>query len=190
MAEETIPQMRERIDKLTDENKDLKSQLESKDSEIRVRDAREAFRKAGYNPKHGDLYAKDNPEGEITPDDVASYAEEWDLHPVETESESTDSTQEDSSQGGDGSTSEADDGSDALSSLNRSGSRSGQGGGGSSDDKTYTRQEWAELNRTDPVKAAAALNQGRVETSGSPNARSGQDLGRGDNPYVSQHAEV
>lgn len=178
MSEETIPQMRDALDKANERIKTLEGDVQTKDFEIKKRDAREAFRGAGYNPKHGDLFARDNPEAsEITAEAVASYAEEWNLAPL--------STNEPPAPEGDD-TSDEDDGTDALSSLDRSGTRGGDGGGGSSGEPKLTRQDWMELQATDPVAASAALRQGRVELSTGGNLRAGQKSVRGGNPYEPQ----
>ena len=181
MSDETIPQMRERIEELTKELSKKDGEIEKLGGELRVRDAREAFRLAGYNPKHGDLFARENPEGDIDAEAVAQFADTWDLAPADTSNPEG---------GEEESADDVDDGSGALADMNRSGSRSGAGGGGSSEQKTYTRSEWLELNQTDPAAAAAALNQGRVETSGNPNVRTGEGNVRpGDNPYATQYAQ-
>lgn len=174
MSEETIPQMREAIEAKDKEIQTLNSEVETLGGKLRASDAREAFRDAGYNPKHGTLFAQSNPEGDITPELVSQYADDWDLSPLAEEG----STQEE------GSTTDADDGTDALASLERGGSRAGEGGSGSSEDRTYTRQEWLEMRTSDPAKAAAVLNQGRVETSQSGNFRSDHAPVSGANPYV------
>lgn len=172
MSEETIPQMREALDAKDKTIQGQTDQIEKLNQQVRASESREAFRDAGYNPKHGDLFAQQNPEGDITPELVASFAGEWDLSPAA----------EGTSDGGDGTDSD-DDGTDALDSMDRSGSRAGEGGSGSSDQQTYTRQEFLEMQMSDPVKAATALNQGRVLISTSGNLRSGQDAAPGRNPY-------
>lgn len=183
MSEETIPEMRAAIDAKDAKIKDLEGALAAKDQDIRVRDAREAFRTAGYNPKHGDLFARD-PEhtGDITAEAVAAYADKWDLAPAQAGSNDTASNQ-----GSD--TSDADEGTDALKGMDRSGTRSGEGGGGTPTEQTMTRQEWSELQATDPVAASQALSQGRVIISTTGNLRAGQAPVRGGNPYEPQLAD-
>jgi hypothetical protein len=174
MTEETIPEMRERIEAQNKAIKDKDTEIGKLNSQLRVRDAREAFRGAGYNPKHGDLFATTNPEGEITAEAVAAFAGEWDLQPAASDSIADEGTDD---------TSDADDGTDTLGSLGRSGTRAGEGGGGSSLEKTLTRQDWMELQATDPVAASQALSQGRVLISEGGNLRTGQSAVRGRNPY-------
>lgn len=183
MSEETIPQMREAIEAANKRVKELEDTVSSKDQELRVRDAREAFRDAGYNPKHGDLFANDpNQNGEITAEAVAAYADQWDLAPA-----SVDGKQDASAEEGD-STGDQDDSSDTFSSMDRSGTRAGDGGGGSSTEQSLTRQEWMELQASDPVAASQALRQGRVLISTSENLKSGQTASVGGNPYETQHS--
>lgn len=180
MSEETIPQMRETIETLQKQNKEHEGTIAKLQGDLRVRDAREAFRVAGYNPKHGDLFAKDNPgDGEITAEMVAEYASTWDLAPAASESGGSDEGK---------TTTDGGEGTDALSTMSRSGTRAGEGGGGSSTERSMTRQEWMELQATDPVAASAALSQGRVVISTSGNLRSGQEARRGGNPYEPQVA--
>jgi hypothetical protein len=181
MSEETIPQMRDQIDSQAKQIKTLEGTNAELGKDLRTRDAREAFRDAGYNPKHGDLYADKNPSGDITQELVASFAGDWDLSPLSDDSDSSDE--------GDGTT-DAGDGSDALSSMDRSGSRAGDGGDGVSNQKLLTRQEWAEMKVSDPAQAAAALNQGRVLVSTSGNLRVGQTQAPGVNPYEPTLAEA
>jgi hypothetical protein len=176
MSEETIPQMRDTIDaqaKTIKGNEDTIGQL---NQTVRAHDARDAFRHAGYNEKHGDLYATQNTEGDITPELVAAFAGDWDLSPIA----------EASSDDGEGDTDTADDGSDALGSMDRSGSRSGDGGDGSSEGPVLSRQEYLEMQVSDPARAVAALNQGRVLLSTSGNLRAGQSATPGTNPYEPQ----
>lgn len=177
--EETIPQMRDSIEALKKEGKAKDAEIARLGKDLRVRDAREAFRTAGYNPKHGDLFASSNPEGDITPEGVAKFADEWDLQPA--------SVVDGSDEGG--STSDEDDDTSGFTGMSRSGTRTGEGGGGSSTDKVLTRQEWMELNATDPVAASQALSQGRVLISSSGNLKAGQSVNRGGNPYEPQLAE-
>lgn len=183
MSDETIPQMRETIESLQKAVKEKDESIGKLNGDLRVRDAREAFRKAGFNPKHGDLFADKNPEGEITEQSVKDFAVSWDLAPAASEGGDGDS-----SDGGD-STSDVDDGTDALGSLARGGTRAGEGGGGSATQQTLTRQEWQELQVTDPVAASQALSQGRVLISTSGNLKAGQTPVRGGNPYEPQVAE-
>lgn len=180
MSEETIPQMRETIEALQKQNKAYEGTIAELRGQLRVRDAREAFRQAGYNPKHGDLFAKDNPgDGEITAEMVADYARTWDLAPAASKSDGS-AEEETTTDGGQGT--------DTLSSMSRSGTRAGEGGGGYSTERSMTRQEWMELQATDPVAASAALRQGRVVISTSGNVRSGQVARVGSNPYEPQVA--
>lgn len=172
MSEDTIPQMRERIDTQAAEIQTRDSTISELQSELRASQAREAFRDAGYNPKHGSLYAQQNPDGDITEESVAAFAGEWDLTPA-SPSAPTEEVVDNA---------EASDGSEALDSLDRSGSRAGSGGDGSSSEQVLTRQEWIELQLTDPVAAASAMNQGRVQLGEDPTA----GAPRGTNPYDQQ----
>lgn len=160
MTEETIPQMRDTIERL---QKDLKSTASEKDklaTENRQLTARELAREAQLDPKYGELFAK-TAEGDLTVDGITEFAQEFGLPAAETEG---------SDAGGDGYSGEAEGseastpGSADLSKMARGGSSAGEGAG-SATEETMTRAEWTELSRTDPAAAQAALAKGQVQIS-------------------------
>jgi len=177
MSEETIPQMRETIERLSKDKAGLTKQVTELSGNLRVRDAREAFRAEGYNPKHGDLFAANNPEGDITVEAVTSFANSFGL--AQVSSSDTPKVVEDD-------TSTVEDGSEDLAALAGGGSRSGDGGAGAADTEKMTRKEWQSLYRTDPAAAKAAVASGRVSVSGEGFAPAGSSLVHGDNPYASK----
>jgi hypothetical protein len=170
-----IPQMRETIDRLNKEKAGLQKDNGELQSKVRVFEAKDAFRGAGYNPNHGELFAAMNPEGEITPDAVAEFAERQSLPPLSGDTG-------DSSEEGDSTSDDAGDSN--LAGMAGSGSRGGDGGAGGANVESMTRQEWQALHADDPAAAAQAIASGRVEISKDNPYVSGSGLARGENPYA------
>lgn len=158
MSEETIPQMRETIERLSKDKSGLAKQVEDQAKALRNYEAADAFRAAGYNPNHGKLFAALHPDGEITAEAVTAFADEQGLAPVQA------STQESEAGGGDD-TSQASDGMEAAAALAGGGSRAGDGGAGGSNVQTLTRAQWQDLHASDPAAARAAVASGRVDIS-------------------------
>jgi hypothetical protein len=176
MSEETIPQMRETIERLSKDKAGLQKENSELQTQVRVRDAREAFRTAGYEPSQGDLFVAANPDGEITVESVNEFATQFKIQPAE------------SSGGGDGGSNEEDPasqepaGSTNLAPASGGGSRPGDSAG-SATEQTMTRAEYMELAATDPAAARAAVASGRVEISGDNPWLREPSTGR-KNPYV------
>lgn len=146
MADETIPQMRDRIDKQNDELNVLRG-------ELRQYQARDAFRAADLDPKFGDLFAAQaDAKAEITPDAVKEFAVQYNLTPVPVEqTEVAEEQPAESSEPAD----------TALASMS-SGGTAGSGGAATAGNR-MTRDDWVQLQTTDPVAARQALLEGRVE---------------------------
>lgn len=174
-----IPQMRETIDRLEKKVSSLETDLSSAQGDLRVRDARDAFRVAGYDPRQGDLFAASNPDAEITPENVQSFADQYNLSAV---AEAT------PSDGGEP-TPEVESDSAELAAMAGSGSRSGEGGAGGAASEPMSRAQWQQLYATDPAAAKAAIASGRVEISGDNPYVQGGGLPRGVNPYAETSAE-
>ena len=150
VAEETIPQMRERIE---EQNKEL-SQLRR---ENRTLTAKELFREKGYSPTHAELFTA-SVEGDITPEAVDEFVTKFDLTPAEpkTEEAPEEGTQTEEE-------APAPDPGEGLAEFSGGGSRSGSGGAATPGSKTVTKEQWRELQKTDPAAARMLLEQGRVE---------------------------
>jgi hypothetical protein len=177
MSEETIPQMRERIEQLEKQNRDATKALSSLQTENRVLKARDIFQSQGFAPTGGELFAAQNPEGEITPEAVAAFVEKYALGKVEAvEPVTTDPNAEE------GAAPPAAPGAAGLGALSRGGSRAGEGGAGGSGDTPMTRAEWQGLYARDPAAAKAAVASGRVQIS-KDNVYSGVRPDPG-NPYA------
>lgn len=158
MSEETIPQMRERIEALEKQTKEATQAREAAEARARLFEARDAFREKGLNPKHADLFVS-NHTGDITADAVGAFATEYGLAPV------TQPTTETATGEGQDPSSDA-----ALAALSRAGSGAGEGGAAAAGDGPMPREEWEALNARDPNAARALLRQGKVQI-------------RGDNPW-------
>lgn len=179
MSEETIPQMRERINKLEKSEKELQSQNADLSKEVTTLKARDTFREQGYPASYGDLFAGQSDGSEVTVEAVQTFIEQYGLAPG------------DSPATGDGSTDEGDlesdqqpSGSEDLALLARGGSRAGEGGTGSSASETLTRAEYLDLARNDPAAAKVAVSQGRVQVSRDNPYVPSQGRVSGDNPYA------
>lgn len=157
--EETIPQMRERIDQQNEQLKQL-------GAENRRLIARETFREAGLKPDHGDLFAAQDAKSEITVDTVKAFASQFGL--IE-ETPATDAEVETTPAAAE----QGDPADEVLSQMSSGGSGAGEGGAASTKQR-MTRDEWTELSKTDPSAARQALLQGQVQL-------------RKDNFYVQNH---
>ncbi len=187
MSEETIPQMRDRIDVLEKANQDLTTGNETLSKAKSGLLAREAFGSAGYEASHGDLFAAVNTEGDITKEVVNEFAGQHNLPKVEA-GEPTTEGGDGSTEGGDGTSTEAP-GSTALAGMQRGGSSSSDGTGGASPEK-MTIAEWQTLMATDPVAGREAQRQGRVTVSADNPWLDGKPVAPGLNPYVVPTPEV
>ena len=159
MAEsDTIPQMREQIEKL---QADIKKQQDSASElakENRLLKARDVFRSQGYDPVHGELFANST-SGDITPEAVDEFAGKYGLtatapnEPPTSDEEGT------------------DDGGDAMADFSRAGSGAGSGGAAGPQENALTREDWIALSKSNPAAAKEAVAAGRVQL-------------RADNPWV------
>lgn len=160
MAEETIPQMRDRIE---EQNKELSSLRR----ENRTLKASELFRDKGYSPSHAELFTSSH-EGDITAEAVEEFVQKFDLAPQsapETPPSDTQSEEE----------APAPDPGEGLSDFSGGGSRGGSGGAATPGTKTMTKEAWKDLQKSDPAAAKLALLQGRVELNpNNPYVKSGQ----------------
>jgi hypothetical protein len=174
MTDETIPQMRETIDRLTKDLKSQQAENEKLAANTRQLTAREVARQANYDPKIGELYAK-TAEGDLTPEGLAEFASELGLPTGVSETVAPESA-EDAEESVTEPTGSAD-----LSNMARGGSSAGEGAG-SAADELMTRAEWTELSRTNPAAAQAALAKGQVQIS-KANPYAGGSSREG-NPFI------
>jgi len=159
MTEETIPQMRETIDRLVKDNKSLTAERDTAVGEVRSLNARSFASAANFTPQAGELYAK-NTEGDLTADGFAEFATGLGLTASEAVPPATGG---EAPAAGEETTPEAT-GSADLSNMARGGSTT-EGGAGSATEESMTRDEWIELSRTDPIAAKEALAKGKVLVS-------------------------
>lgn len=174
--EETLPQLRERIDA---QNKELAG-LRQQNTKLLSEAASARFELEGYNPKHAELYVRTAEDGAVpTVETIRTFAEEWDLG-KRAPATTTDSVDEAAPV--DEEEPNEDQGADLshLDRLSRSGSASGDGSGGTGTEK-MTRADWIKLSQKDRAAADSALRQGKVQLSGDEGP-----VPRGSNPYDSE----
>lgn len=158
MSEETIPQMRETIDRLAKDNKSLTIERDDAVAEVRSLNAKEFARLGKFTANAGELYAK-NYEGELSAEGLVEFAAglgltaEKETTPPPGEEKPPEKTEEAGAEA---------PGSPDLSKMSGGGSTT-EGGAGGVTEELMTREEWTELSRTDKVAAATALAQGKVK---------------------------
>ncbi len=160
MTDETIPQMRETIDRLAKDNKSLTAENETLKGDNRQLSAREVAREAKLDPKIGELFAKTS-DDDLTAEGLTTFATDLGLPAVLDESPNPEGGEP--AEDAEGSAPDAK-GSADLSKMSRGGSTDSEGAGGA-DEETMTRAEWTELSRTDPDAARVALAKGKVQIS-------------------------
>lgn len=153
MSEETVPQMRERIEALEKETADAKKAAADSQSRARLFEARDAFRSKGLKSEYAELFLGAH-DGDITADAVEGFVSKYGFQP---ESAPTPPADESSN------TATNVLGSSALSALARAGSAPGSGGQQTPGDEAITREDWNELNKKDPAAARAVLAKGGVQ---------------------------
>jgi len=169
MSEETIPQMREQIDSLAKQVKELTQSNTGLVTDNRILAAKDVFRNEGLPPTHAELFVLKNPEGEATKEAVAAFVEEYGL--LSSVSVASGEVPSGEAPGADA------PGSEGLANLARGGSGSGEGGVEGAAGQTMTRQEWQNLYAQDPSAAKQAYLQGQVRTSADT------PVPAGTNPY-------
>lgn len=147
MADETVPQMRDRIEKQNTEIRELRQSN-------RQLMARETFRDAGLKPEYGDLFAAQaDDKTEINTDTAKAFAEQYGLSPAVVEEAAQEVEQQEE-------TGASDDA--VLAGMSSGGTTAGEGGAATTG-PSMTRQDWIELQKSDPAAAQQALMQGRVQ---------------------------
>ena len=174
--EETVTQMRETIERMQKATAADAKTIADQAVELRVRDAREAFRTQGLNPRHGDLFASQEPDSEINAETVTAFAEAWNLKADEKVDSNSDEGEV---------TSEVKDGSEGLSSMSGGGSQSGDGAPSGDEIELMPRKEWIQLSITDPARAKQVATSGRVAISAdNPYQATPRQAASGQNPYA------
>lgn len=174
--EMTNSELRDAFARVSKDNTSLLKDVQDLNQKIRIGEAQNAFREAGFVPANGSLYAAINPEGEITAEAVTAFATEQGLVPAVGKPDESDDS-------GD-SASKADDGTTVLAPLAGSGSRAGEGGAGGAATDSLTISEWQDLYALDPAAAKVAVASGKVEISKDNVFVKGTSLPRGVNPYA------
>lgn len=166
MSEETIPQMRERIESLEKNAKASEKALAAAEAKARLFEARDAFREAGYKPDYAELFVKGY-EGDITKEAAVEFAGKYGFA-ASGGTEAEGKTAEGATTEG---TSQETQSKGNLAALSRAGSRAGEGGAAPVGNEPMTRDAYNELYKTDPAAARKAVQEGRVQI-------------RKDNPYA------
>jgi hypothetical protein len=163
VSEETIPQMRERIQELEKQVNGLKGANSELSTTNQTLKAREVFRDQGYDPNQAALFVSQNPEGDVTPESVNEFASKFNLQPLPKEAETpkAESSEEPS-------TTSVEDTSAASSQAGlaaMSGGGSGPGTGGQQTPGTsfLTREQYNQLAQENPAAARQAVSEGRVQ---------------------------
>jgi len=174
--EETIPQLRERIDQ---QNKQIAG-LRKQNGELRTVAASAAFESAGYRPEAGALYESVAGDEFVVPttEAVEAFASQYNLGKVSTAAPSEGSGEPAPVEEEEQDEVPAEPDRSALAALSRSGSSAGGSAGGASTEQ-MTRAEWIKLSQSDRAAADQALRQGKVQLSGN------DPVPRGTNPYDS-----
>lgn len=174
--QETIPQLRERIDQ---QNKQIAG-LRKQNGELRTVAAAAAFESAGYAPESGALYEGVQGDEFVVPttEAVEAFASQYNLGKRQTTETSEGSGEAVSVEEDERAASQEAPGSTNLDKLSRSGSSAGAGAGGADSEK-MTRADWIKLSQQDKAAAENALRQGKVQLSGD------QAVQPGTNPYDS-----
>lgn len=152
MSEETVPQMRERIEALEKQAKQADEARQAAESKARLFEARDAFRTKGLKPEYAELFISQH-SGEVTDEAVDGFVDRYKFQPENPTPPADGETK----------TEKSVPGSTALSALSGAGSRPGDGGQQTPSEQAMTRQEWNELNKKDRVAARAVLARGGVQ---------------------------
>ena len=174
MSDETIPQMRETIDRLQKDLKSERSTIEQLTSDNWRLTSRDAFREEGFPAQYGDLYAGQNEPGEVTAESVSGFVDSFGLTKAEAPAVEGEGSTEEGAPSQEGSP-----GSPELAGMSGGGTNAGDGGSGGPSIEPMTTDAWRKLRATDPELAAQAVRQGRVQ-----GVHSDGPVPPGTNPYL------
>lgn len=151
MTDENTPKdLREALDRANERVAQAEEAAKTATAELRTFQAQVTFERNGLTAKHADLFLAANPEAEVTPDAITSFAEEYGLVPA-----------------GDPDGSSSDDGGSAsdeptetagLAGLGRA--AGGTSGAAPAAQPKLSREEFDKLLETDPAAAAKAYVDG------------------------------
>lgn len=181
MSEQTPAELRDAFEAAQKELKKLNKTVEELSGENRKLKAGAAFRDADLSPDLADLFVAANPElDDITVDAATEFATKYGISgPVDT-GEGDDVTDGDEG----ATTSDADKGLDKIA---RAGSGAGGTGQPPASQKILSRQEFLDMQRTDPTSAQKALAEGRVKLRGDNPLVTGSAPTVGVNPFAAEH---
>lgn len=175
---DNVPDLRAHADKLESDLAKSQAALVESQADNQGFAAREAFTKAGYEPKFADLYVSAEPEGDLTPEAIKVWTGTFGLEPTEA-------PVGEEGEGNSKSTETAGASTAALADLGRGGSSSEGGPGSSTDEKLITVPEWQALTKSDPAAAREAAANGRIKLRPDNAWVRGYSLSEtGSNPYI------
>ena len=144
LSNESIPNLRDALDKAGQKYSDLENQFGEVNAELRQYKAKEVFRNSGYSEKHAELYVKSNPEAEFTNEAIQEFVTSYDLKPSTGQQEVNEENL------------------NQMSSVAEPPS-SQVGEVGMADTGKMSKSEYKQLQSKDPTAAHEALIQGRVQ---------------------------
>jgi len=139
--EESIPNLREALDKATSDKNTLQDQFNEVSGELKGMKAKEAFRAGGFQDSHAELFLKANPEAEINNDTVTEFVTSYNLTPQSAPVEQ----------------------SAGLTDIGKVADNSSPAVIGTAEAGKMTKQQYKKLQVSDPTLAHEALLKGNVQ---------------------------
>tara|TARA_Y100001970_G_C14083932_1_gene776239 strand:- start:433 stop:927 length:495 start_codon:yes stop_codon:yes gene_type:complete len=142
--EESIPNLREALDKAKADNNTLQEQFNQVSGELKGMKAKEAFRAGGYQDSHAELFLKANPDADITNETVSEFVTSYNLSPQSAPVEQ----------------------SAGLSDMGQVADNTSPSVVGTPEGGKISKADYKKLQASDPTAAHEALIQGKVEMRG------------------------
>jgi len=139
--EESIPNLREALDKAKSDNSALQEQFNQVSGELKGMKAKEAFRAGGFQDSHAELFLKANPDAEINNDTVSEFVTSYNLSPQSAPVEQ----------------------SAGLNNMGQVADNASPSVVGTPEGGKMTKEQYKKLQVNDPTAAHEALIQGKVE---------------------------
>ena len=142
--EESIPNLREALDKAKSDNSALQEQFNQVSGELKGMKAKEVFRASGFQDSHAELFLKANPDAEINNDTVSEFVTSYNLSPQSAPVEQ----------------------SAGLNNMGQVADNASPSVVGTPEGGKMTKEQYKKLQVNDPTAAHEALIQGKVEMRG------------------------
>jgi hypothetical protein len=143
--EQSIPNLREALDKANADRNELQEQFNQVSGELKNLKAKEAFKASGFQDSHAELFLKANPDAEINNESISEFVNTYNLSPAKQESVPSPQTNE------------------GLANLGNVGNNANPAVVGTAENAKMTKAEYKKLQATDPTAAHQALVTGRVQ---------------------------